>query len=51
MEFGSVIEFTGLLKLVTTKIYSTIANSHTLQITTAHIKPSQSAVSSLVIAW
>jgi hypothetical protein len=34
---------------VTTPNYSTIANSHTLQFTTAHIKSSQCAVPSLVI--
>jgi hypothetical protein len=34
--------FIGLLKLLTTKIYSTIANSRTLQIILAHINSSQS---------
>jgi hypothetical protein len=51
MEFGLVIGFTGLLKLVTTLTYSYTANSHTLQFITAHINSSQSAVCSLVVAW
>jgi hypothetical protein len=36
---------------VTTSNYSAIANSHTLQFTTARTKCSQSAVSSPVVAW
>jgi hypothetical protein len=41
MGFELVIGFVGLLKLVTTKNYSAIANSHTLQFTVAHNKSSQ----------
>jgi hypothetical protein len=37
------------LQIVTTSNYSATANSHTLQFTTACIKSSQSAVSSLVV--
>jgi hypothetical protein len=38
MGFGLVLGFTGLLQTVTTINYSAIANSHTLQFTTAGIK-------------
>jgi hypothetical protein len=41
MGFGLVNGFTGLLKLVTAKNYSAIANSSTLQFTIAHTKSSQ----------
>jgi hypothetical protein len=41
----------GLLKLVTTINYSAVANSHTLQFTTARTKAFQPAVSSHVVAW
>jgi hypothetical protein len=46
--FGLEIEFTDHLniRLVTTLYYSTITDFHTLQITTAHAKSFQSAVSS-----
>jgi hypothetical protein len=40
-----------LIQLVTTIDYSAIADSHTLQFTTARTKSSQSAVSSLGTAW
>jgi hypothetical protein len=46
-----MIGFIALLKLVTTVNYNTITDSHTLQFTTAPTKSSQSAVSSLVVAW
>jgi hypothetical protein len=50
MWFGFVIRFIGLLKLVTTKKFSVLANSHTLQFTATHTKPSQFvfSISSLV---
>jgi hypothetical protein len=51
MGFGLVIGFTELLQNVTTSKYSAVANSHTLQFTTARTKYSQSAVSSSVVAW
>jgi hypothetical protein len=51
MGFGLVIGFTEHLQIVTTSHYSAIANSHTLQFTTARIKSSQSVVSSQVVAW
>jgi hypothetical protein len=38
-------------RLVTTLTYSAIADLHTLQITTAHAKPFQSAESSSVVPW
>jgi hypothetical protein len=46
MGFGLVIGFIAHLKLVTTINYSTIADSHTLQFTTARTKSSQSAIAS-----
>jgi hypothetical protein len=51
--FGLVIRFIARIytQLGTTSNYSAIANSHTLQFTTACTKPSQSALSSRVIAW
>jgi hypothetical protein len=48
--FGLVIGFTEHLQIVTAINYSAIANSHTLQFTTARTKTSQSAVSSLEFA-
>jgi hypothetical protein len=51
MGFRLVIGFIEHLQIVTTNNCSTIANSHTLQFTAACTKSSQSAVSSLVIAW
>jgi hypothetical protein len=51
MEFGLVIGFIEHLQIVTTSNDSAIANSHTLQFTTAHTKSSHSAVSSPVVAW
>jgi hypothetical protein len=50
-EFGLVSGFIEHLQIVTTRNYSSIANSHTLQFITAHTKSSQSAVSSPVVAW
>jgi hypothetical protein len=47
--FGLTIGFIVHVQFVTTSNYSAIANSHTLQFTTAHNKSSQSAVSSLVL--
>jgi hypothetical protein len=46
-----VIGFIEHLQIVTTSNYCAIANSHTLQFTTARTKPSQSAVSLPVVAW
>jgi hypothetical protein len=46
-----VIELIEHLQILTTYNYSAIANSHTLQFTTARIKSSQSALSSPVVAW
>jgi type IV secretory pathway TrbD component len=46
--FGLVIWFVEHLLIVTT---SAIADSHTLQFTTARIKSFESAVSSPVVAW
>jgi hypothetical protein len=48
--FGLVIGFIGHLQNVTTNNYFAIANSHTLQFTTARIK-SQSVSSSVVTWW
>jgi hypothetical protein len=50
MEFGLVIGFIELLQNITTSNYSAVANSRTLQFTTAHTRSSQSAVSSPVTA-
>jgi hypothetical protein len=47
MRFELVI---GFIELMTSN-YSAIANSHTLQFTTARTKTFQSAVSSPVVAW
>jgi hypothetical protein len=49
--FGLVIRYIDHLQIVTTSNYSTITNSHTLEFATACTKPSQSAVSTLVVAW
>jgi hypothetical protein len=49
--FGLVIGFIGILQTVTTINYSVIANSDALQFTRARTKPSQSAVSSPILAW
>jgi hypothetical protein len=49
--FGLVIGFIGHLQNVTTSNYRAIANSHSLQFTTARIRSSQSTVSSPVVAW
>jgi hypothetical protein len=49
MEFGLVIGFIGLVKIVTTSDCSAILDSHTLQVTTAGSKSSHSAVSSPVV--
>jgi hypothetical protein len=46
MGFGLVIGVTDHLQIVTTSNCSAIANSHTLQFTTARTKSSQSAVPS-----
>jgi hypothetical protein len=46
-----LVGFIDDLQNVTTNNYSAIANSHTLQFTTAHIKTFQSPMSSLVVAW
>jgi hypothetical protein len=48
MGFPLVIGFTEHLQIVPTSNYSATANSHTLQLTTAHSKSSQLAVSSPV---
>jgi hypothetical protein len=48
---GLVIGFIEILQLLTTKNYNVLTNSSILQITTAHAKSSQSAVSSPVVAW
>jgi hypothetical protein len=49
--FGLVIGFIEHLQIVTTSNYSSTANSHSLQFTTARTKFSQSAVSSAVVAF
>jgi hypothetical protein len=51
--FGLEIGFIDHIntRLVTTINYSTIAYLHTLQITTAHAKSFQCAVSSPVVPW
>jgi hypothetical protein len=43
--------FMDHLQVVTTNNCNTIANFYTLQITTAHAKPFQSAASSPVVSW
>jgi hypothetical protein len=49
--FDWEIKFIDHLQNVTTSNYNTIANVYTLQITTAHAKSFQSAVSSPVVPW
>jgi hypothetical protein len=44
-------QFIGLLQTATTINFNVIADSHTVQFTTARTKSSQSAVSSPVVAW
>jgi hypothetical protein len=51
MAFGLVIGFIDQLQIIATSNSSAIANSHTLQFTTARTKPSQSALSSWIVAW
>jgi hypothetical protein len=51
MGFGLVIGFIERLQIVTTSNYSVIANSHTLQFTTARTTSSQSSSSSPVVVW
>jgi hypothetical protein len=53
LGFGLEIRFIDHFNthLVTTLNYSTIADLHTVQITTEHVKSFQPAVSSLVIPW
>jgi hypothetical protein len=46
-----IAEFIERLWFVNTNNYNSLTNLNTLQITTAHIKSSQYAMSSLVIAW
>jgi hypothetical protein len=46
-----VVGFIEHLQIVTTSKYSAIANLHTVQLTTARTKSSQSAVFSAVVAW
>jgi hypothetical protein len=46
MGFGLVIGFIDHIQIVVTSNYNAIANLHTLQIITAHAKPSQSASTS-----
>jgi hypothetical protein len=45
------IGFIGHLQVVITNSYNIIANFYTLQITTAHAKTFQSAVSSPTVSW
>jgi hypothetical protein len=49
--FGLGIGFIDHLQIVTTSNYNTVANSHTLQFTTARTKSSQPAAFSPVVAW
>jgi hypothetical protein len=53
MGFGLEIEFIDYIdtRLVTTLNYSAVANLHTLQITTAHAKSFQFAMSSPFVPW
>jgi hypothetical protein len=49
--FGFVTGGTEHLSLVTTYDYNTLANSHTVRINIPHVKSSQFAMSSPVVAW
>jgi hypothetical protein len=49
LEIGFIDHFNT--RLVATLNYCTIADLHTLQITTAHVNSLHSAVSWLVVAW
>jgi hypothetical protein len=49
--FVLVIGFIVHVQVVAKSNYSAIFNSHTLQFTRARTKSSQSAVSSMVVAW
>jgi hypothetical protein len=51
MGFGLVIGFIEHLQIVTTSNYSAIANSRTLQFTTARTVCTLSALSSPVVPW
>jgi hypothetical protein len=50
-DFGLVIEFIEHLQNLSTSNYSAVANSHSLQFTTARSKTFQPAVSSPVVVW
>jgi hypothetical protein len=50
-RFGLVIGFTEHLQNTTASSYSAVANSHSLQFTTARAKSFQSAVSPPAVAW
>jgi hypothetical protein len=49
LDIGFIGQFNT--QLVTKLNYSAVTNPHTLQITTAHAKSFQSAVSSPVVPW
>jgi hypothetical protein len=49
--FRRKIRFIEHLQVITTSNYNIIVNFHTLQITTAHAKYFQSAVSSQIVPW
>jgi hypothetical protein len=53
MGFGLVIVFIEHLQNVTTSNYDSLTELHTPKVivTTAHIKPSQFAMTSPVVAW
>jgi hypothetical protein len=46
MGFGLEMGFIDLVQIITTSNYNAVTNLHTLQITTAHTKPSQSGFTS-----